>query len=114
MALDDAPSAVRCQFAKQASASAFSHFPAKPPYGFLSDCAAFAASTGSLGAVESQEKLRSLPFAVFPQSQGLPHGILVGVQLSAFNGALSNRTFPASPLPFATSSSYAGPSLAKC
>jgi hypothetical protein len=85
VALDDAPSAVRRQFAKKAGASSFFHFLGKLPHGFLSDHAAFASSKGSLGVVERQEKFRALSFAVFPQSQSLLRGILLGVRPSAFN-----------------------------
>jgi hypothetical protein len=70
-----------------AGAAAFFHFLGKLPHGFLGDHAAFTASKGSSGIVERQEKFRALPFAVFPQRQGLLHGVLFGAQPSAFNRA---------------------------
>jgi hypothetical protein len=88
VAQDDASSAVRCQLAKEAGASAFLHFRGKLPHRLLGDSEAFATREGSFGIVERHKKLRALPFTVFPQGKGLLNGVLFGVKPSAFNRTL--------------------------
>jgi hypothetical protein len=92
-----APSAARGEFGEKAGASSLLHFIGEPPHAFiieerlipllkrcefLGDHAAFTARERRFGMVQRQKKFRPLPLAVLPQSEGLLHRVLFGVEPS--------------------------------
>jgi hypothetical protein len=85
------PSARRSQFSEKAGASALLRFTGKLLHVLLYDDPAFTACKGCSGVIEGEKKLRSLPFAFFPQGKRFLHHVLFGVQSSAFNGTLGER-----------------------